>query len=224
MSRKLHPKDLYHSPKYVIERYNYLLQKYGQKELKKSRYKPERELLIGGWFLFGINRHQNIPYWLRCNNEDTTPDLFAARTMQTQNGASCETQCIEVMEYEKHSKCNLLEAIKEKLKNTVYPKYYILLCCIHDRMVKVNGNILCEELKQLNPNIAQIWLVGATRLNNEEVLVLKVFPEVWDTKYMLKKELKENNQIKHLRMSRDLTRKHTKIEIIPDGKIQLPLP
>lgn len=227
MARKQYPEDIYLSPCFAIKRFMGLRQKHGDlNAVTKTEFKPEREMWISGVFLLGISQLTNKKYWLRPNNEDTAPDTFAITLLNSKKGVTAEIQNIEIFEYGKHVKVDIVTAIKQKLFNKNYPENYLLLCYIHDRGgEEFKPRDIFEAVKNINPKIAQIWvLIGVAESTSTDHVIVQVFPHLVTKKFDYIDLCKKLNQKEMIRGRRDLTKKTTEVEFEPLGKFILKLP
>lgn len=224
MARKIYPNDVYFSPSFAIKRFLGLREKYGDKAaVTKSEYKPEREAWITGVFLLGLSKIAKREFWLKINNDDTAPDTYTISFVETEKGVTAEIQCVEIFEYEKHSKTDLVRAISDKLNGKAYPDNYILLCYIHDRTGEIfNTREVFEKMKNFDTNIAEIWvLANILSPANSEHVIFQVFPKENGCKFDYVEEYKQSIQKEMINPKRGMAKK---IEFTPMGKTILKLP
>ncbi len=224
MARKIYPDDVYFSPSFAIKRFLGLREKHGDKAtVTKSEYKPEREAWITGVFLLGLSKIAKREFWLRINNDDTAPDTFTISFVETEKGVAAEIQCVEIFEYEKHSKTDLVGAITDKLRGKAYSDNFILLCYVHDRTGEIfNTREIFKKMKNFDTKIAEIWvLANILSPTNSEYVIFQVFPDENGCKFDYVEEYKNNKQNEMINPKRGATRK---IEFTPMGKAILRLP
>lgn len=224
MARKQYPHDVYISPPFAIKRFLGLREKYGDlAAVTKSEYKPEREAWITGVFLLGLSKLAKKEFWLRVNQEDTAPDTFTISFKETNRGVAIVIQNVEIFEYEKHARTNIINAIKNKLVGKAYPNNFILLCYIHSRSGETfDTQEMYKKVISLKPNIAEIWMLANIQsATNTEHVVFQVWPTPNGCKFDYVEEYKKSTQKDMIHVRRGWT---NKIEFVPMGKWVLKLP
>lgn len=228
MARNQYPPDVFLSPAFAIKRFQGLREKHGNKKaLSEVEFKPEREMWITGVFLLGIGDLTHKQYWLRPNNEDTTPDTYSISLLASDKGATAEMQNIEIFEYENHNKNTLIEAITKKLDNKAYPDDYTLLCYIHDRGgEKLTPIEIVKQVKKIKPKIAQIWILAnvLNPLTSNEHMLIQVYPEPIVYKFDYLEAIKKQNQVEMIHAKKDLRKMIKEVIFEPIGLHILKLP
>jgi hypothetical protein len=150
--------------------------------LQKSKFKSYREQYICALFALGLSKETQGEYWIRTYPDGTTPDgHLMALTFDTQTGWGGETSALEIFEWEAHSDHTLIQAIKKKLLNKLYPRHYSLLCYIHDKISEIDIGGIFDQLKTINASVGEIWLLA----NNDDDLhesdyhgIAKLYPDL----------------------------------------------
>ncbi|SRR5258706_3663680 len=163
---RLTANNSYFSPASMISTWLSILDIYGDKApLTESRYKSAREAYITSLFCLGLQKQTGVHYWLRATLDGSTPDSIIISFHSIHEMSKIEILPLEIFEWEQHSKIDLFEAIKNKLRNKNYPPNYILLCYCHGRTDETDLSDVAARLQSLEISVCEIWFL-ANILNN----------------------------------------------------------
>ena len=205
---RLYPPDLGMSPSFAIGRFKLAIRKYGQNiVLTNYKFKKAREIWTTAAFLLGLSKITGKTYWVVPEYQASTPDSYAISFVahpQCEDGTIREIICIEVSQYEEHSREDLLAAIRRKMSNKHLPDYYILLVQVSRSNEKINLDDVFSELSNKQRRVGEIWLLGTLQDDpDDKYVVACLFPKRSGEFFSLNEELELNgNQTDIITMSR----------------------
>ena len=189
-TKGIYSPKVWFSPKFPIYLVWSLRSSLGDIVLTSNKFKKEREAWPTAAALLGIIKMTNKLWWVQVPEEDP-PDMYAMTLTphQKENQNYVDYRNVEVMEINKRSKKSIEEEIVDKVINKYYEKETCLL-------VHIKRNTRIKDMREISKNlngrihdIADIWLLGNTKLGTNDFILFSVFPEVQVVSYNLDEEI-----------------------------------
>jgi len=155
------------------------------KIIRDRFYEKTREAWIASVFLLALRKIEGHPWWFKVNSDKhLAPDIYAYRFIEYEpRKVERQKRLIEVFRWVKTAKTTLLEEIERKIKKN-YPSTFTLVCYVM-KEEKVELQKIYTTLKKINPNLFEIWIVGTSKEKLRNILVGRIWPEVFSTKINL---------------------------------------
>ena len=184
--------NVWFSSRFAIYNFWVIRDKVGESAKTSIKFQKEREAWILGVVLLGIKKLKGQLWWLKIPEVDP-PDLEAMSVLPD-SGKDRNVQFhreIEVMEITDKSKGTIIESIASKLKNKYYIKETGLVVYLRKTMFIPDMQLLAMDISKLKPRVADIWLVGNTKLDTNDFIIFSILPEVEIIRFNLDDEIRQ---------------------------------
>lgn len=189
-----YPLNVYMSPRNAIARFNALISKYGAGAIEKAgSFKEEKELLVTGKLMLGIQKITGNKYYLRPAEDiaqDT--DVQVITWGDESDNSKFEKYDIQVTDYESHNH-NLVDVIEKKIKKqgSHGQETRELVVNIWDHPSEnIHYVQIAKKVAALNPTFKSIWLLMNDAEDTSIYHAIQVWrgPEMYKIIYKLKDE------------------------------------
>ena len=159
----------WHSPRYVLDAFDWLLKKYNGLVVKEREFKSAREARAVAILLLGISKQQNQHYVMQVSREES-PDIISLTLIERENKpVYALIQEVEVVTLNMHSKdidvVNFLKRTKLSPKKS-YDDKTVILCEIRKKMQLESYEIINKKLNKIQAK-TDIFLLGKISPNKQ---------------------------------------------------------
>ena len=144
-----------------MSRFQQLLLKHGADAVERSgAFKIEKELLIAGIMLCGLQSTNKFPYYLR-PGEDIFPDVDVRAITWGEDDDHFEEIDIQVTEFESHGQ-SLIQVIEAKIRHQAQEEAenrHLIVNVRENPGLQFSTVEIAREIKGLNPTFKSIWVI-----------------------------------------------------------------
>jgi len=211
--------DLWLSPNFVVHRMQKIIETYGVYEARDNRrFQHEREAWTTALWGLGLTELYKREYWIEIEMRDSTPDTKLHRLDQSSGHNKIETYNVEVAEWEPHVD-DLMQIILQKC-GSAYPDYFgLVILGRSGKLLDLDATI--EAIRKIKVPFAEIWIVGRSLDNRDNVQTVRLYPARVDVAFSLAEALKRTEGQPEI-MRRGI--RGTGTELYPLGVTYLPIP
>jgi hypothetical protein len=156
-----YPRDVYMSPRNAVRRFQQLLEKHGAEAVERAgAFKIEKELLITGIMLCGLQSVNKFPYYLR-PGEDIFPDVDVRAITWGDDGDHFEEIDIQVTEYESNGE-SLIQIISRKIDHQApegVENRHLVVNVRENAGQQFSTVEIARQVRDLNPTFKSIWVI-----------------------------------------------------------------
>jgi hypothetical protein len=156
-----YPPDVYMSPRNAVSRFQQLLLKHGADVVEKAgAFKIEKELLIAGIMLCGLQSANKFPYYLR-PGEDIFPNVDVRAITWGEDNDHFEEIDIQVTEFESHNQ-NLVQVINAKVRHQAQKgieNRHLIVNVRENPGQRFSTIEIAREIRDLKPTFKSIWVI-----------------------------------------------------------------
>lgn len=156
-----YPKDMYMSPRNAVRRFQQLLEKHGAARVERvGAFKIEKELLIAGIMLCGLQSVNKFHYYLR-PGEDIFQDVDVRAITWGDDGNHFEEIDIQVTEFESNGE-SLIQIIKGKISRQApegIENRHLVVNVRENPGHKFSTVKIARQVRDLNPTFKSIWVI-----------------------------------------------------------------
>jgi hypothetical protein len=178
------------TPRFAINYLWGLIRIHGDKVLKDSKFKKEREAWILGVALLGISKATQFQWWLQVPESDP-PDMYTMAIVPNleKNWNEFHHREIEIMEITKHTNGSIEDEITKKLKDKFYIKETGLVVYLNRSMQIGDMYEINKNLKKNKLNISDIWGIASISPKSQKYILFNIYPEVYATSFDIDEEI-----------------------------------
>lgn len=153
----------WYSPKFVIQAFHKLAQKYsGQIEKHDRKFRVAHEMFETAIALLGVYKlDESNKYFMQTNQQSKSPDVVAVKLIEENKLVTSGVSQVEVVTMEEHSpENNVVDfLLRTKFSNKKSYSQTTLILCTVNKKIQINLDEVRDRIKEINPKSA-LYILG----------------------------------------------------------------
>lgn len=172
-------KEILVSPYTAIRLFARTYLHFGDIVFKDRKYKLTREAWITSMFLLALKKHSGEEWYFKPETKAGSPDFYSYTFIhdKSKRGSVRPEAKLEVFEWRKEDNENdFLEALKKIKLNKIVDPNLTLVCYIRRNQIIPPAVDLNRKLKEIKPNVKDIWYLGDVTIDAKIWRVTQIYP------------------------------------------------